>query len=344
MVEPLELTSYRPPPTAQFLSEAQVDRLRCQSNWRGVWLVLHAWGVMFGAVLMFVLFPNPITFILAWALIGARQLGLAILMHDAAHSALTKSRKLNFWLGQWFCAYPLFADTYAYRDYHLKHHGNVQQDKDPDLILSAPFPITRQSLKRKIIRDLTGQTCFKQRKAQVLNALGDPALPTHKRLALFWDKFRNYIIVQGALFSVFALAGYWHLYFLLWVLPFFTWNYLVTRIRNIAEHAMVPDDNNPFKNARTTKAVPLARAFIAPYWVNYHVEHHLLMWVPCYNLPKMEKFLIENNRAQHRETAGGYFEVLKFASSRPSDQDKPGKLIHPSRTKAVGISGGLDAA
>ena len=30
-------------------------------------------------------------------------------------------------------------------------------------MLSAPFPITRQSLRRKVVRDLTGQTWFKQR-------------------------------------------------------------------------------------------------------------------------------------------------------------------------------------
>ena len=44
--------------------------------------------LIFAAGAMFVIWPNPLTYILAVMLIGARQLGLAILMHDAAHGAL----------------------------------------------------------------------------------------------------------------------------------------------------------------------------------------------------------------------------------------------------------------
>ena len=39
----------------------------------------------------------------------------------------------------------------------------TQQPEDPDLSLSAPFPITKESFYRKAIRDLTGQTFVKQR-------------------------------------------------------------------------------------------------------------------------------------------------------------------------------------
>jgi hypothetical protein len=51
---------------------------------------------------------------------------------------------------------------------------------------------------------------------------------------------------------------------------------VITRIRNIAEHAVVPDANDPLRNTRTTRANFLERLFIAPYYVNYHLEHHLL--------------------------------------------------------------------
>ena len=71
-------------------------------------------------------------------------------------------------------------------------------------------------------------------------------------------------------------------YLMFWVLPFLTYHMAITRLRNIAEHAIVPDNDDPFRNARTTKAGWLARLFLAPYWVNYHVEHHLLMHIPCY--------------------------------------------------------------
>ena len=78
-------------------------------------------------------------------LIGARQLGLAILMHDAAHGALHSNQKINDWVGEWLCAAPVGARLESYRAYHLKHHRYTEQPEDPDLALSAPFPITRAS-------------------------------------------------------------------------------------------------------------------------------------------------------------------------------------------------------
>ena len=121
-------------------------------------------------------------------LIGSRQLGLAILMHDGAHGCLSRNGARNMALSQWLCAYPIFADTLAYRRYHLAHHAHTQQEDDPDLVLSAPFPITRASYRRKFWRDITGQTGYQQRKAQFLNALGDPSWPFARRLRHFGGK------------------------------------------------------------------------------------------------------------------------------------------------------------
>lgn len=317
------------------LSPGQIALVRKRSDLRGAWLVLHAWGVIFGAMAVFVAFPNPLTYILAVMLIGARQLGLAILMHDGAHGVLTENQKLNSFLSQWLCAYPMMAETGAYRRYHLKHHMHTQQKEDPDLILSAPFPITRKSFKRKMIRDITGQTGYQQRKAQILNALGKPDWPLKQRLVNYWNKLGRATLANLAIFGLLAASGHWYLYFILWLVPFLTWHQAITRIRNIAEHAMVPDNDDPYRHARTTQANIVERALIAPYWVNYHVEHHLMMWVPCYNLPMLRRFLIANGHGDRIETKSGYAEVLRMATSRPNDEDQRGELIHNARKRRV---------
>ena len=41
---------------------------------------------------------------------------------------------------------------------------------------------------------------------------------------------------------------------MLWLVPLATWYQLVSRIRNIAEHAVVPDNDDPLRNTRTTYA------------------------------------------------------------------------------------------
>jgi fatty acid desaturase len=66
-------------------------------------MIAHAWAVIIAAGAVFVIWPNPLTYILAVMLIGARQLGLAILMHDAAHGALHPNAKLNDWMAEWLC-------------------------------------------------------------------------------------------------------------------------------------------------------------------------------------------------------------------------------------------------
>ena len=317
------------------LSPEQLALVRKRSDLRGTWVVLHAWGVIFGAMAVFVAFPNPLTYVLAVMVIGARQLGLAILMHDGAHGILTQNQKLNMFLSQWLCAYPMMAETGAYRRYHLKHHANTQQPEDPDLILSAPFPITRKSFKRKMVRDVTGQTGYQQRKAQILNALGKAEWPLEQRLRNYWEKLGRATLAQLAVFGVLAVSGHWYLYFALWLVPFLTWHQAITRIRNIAEHAMVPDNNDPFGNARTTKANLLERALVAPYWVNYHVEHHLMMWIPCYNLPMARRFLVANGYGERIETKSGYKEVIRMATSRPDTDDKPGSVTHNARRRRV---------
>src|SRR5262245_21797183 len=201
--------------------------LALRSSWRGLMHVADCWTLIFAAGAMFVLWPNPLTDVLAIMLIGARQLGLAILMHDAAHGALHSNQKINDWVGEWLCAAPVGAKLEAYRAYHLKHHRFTEQPEDPDLPLSGPFPISRQSLCRKVVRDLSGQTFFKQRIAPLFMKRDLAKTPTYRGPS-------HYFITNAILFAGLALSGYWWAYFAFWVLPMATWFPLVTRIRNIA--------------------------------------------------------------------------------------------------------------
>ena len=226
-----------------FLSEDELIAVRQRSTWKGAALIVHAWALIIGSIALVAWWPNPLTFLLAVGIIGSRQLGLAILMHDGAHGCLSADEKTNLTLSQWFCAYPVFAETRAYRRYHLQHHARTQQEDDPDLILSAPFPITKMSYRRKFLRDITGQTGYQQRKAQLLNALGPKEWPLSQRAAHFWEKLGPQFAVNAVMFAGLAAAGVWWAYPLLWLLPLVTWQMVITRIRNIAEHAVVPDSS-----------------------------------------------------------------------------------------------------
>lgn len=297
-------------PKDVFTSE-EWAKLAPRSHWRGFVLVAGAWGLIVAAAAMFVLWPNPLTYLLAVMLIGARQLGLAILMHDAAHGALHVDQRINDWVGDWLCAAPIGARLASYRAYHLKHHRYTEQPEDPDLALSAPFPITRASLWRKIARDLSGQTFYKQRIAPFITKRRLEARAGGNVTA---GEVNWFLAINASMFLALALAGLWWIYPALWLVPMATWFPLVTRLRNIAEHAVVDTREDPFTHARTTLAGPLERLFIAPYWVHYHGEHHVFMHVPCYNLPRAHRLLRSKGYGKRMIIAPSYASVLKQAA------------------------------
>lgn len=303
-------------PTEYFTAE-DIAAVRARSDVMGLLCVVHAWAVIGAAMAVYALWPNPLTFIAAVIVIGSRQLGLAILMHDAAHGVLVRSKWLNDPLSQIFCAWPVFTDTIPYRHYHLVHHRMTQQPEDPDLHLSAKFPITKKSYRRKFWRDITGQTGLKLRRAQIRNALGKPGDGFAKRFATFRKRLGKMVLVNLVLLALMSAFGKPHYYLMFWLVPLLTWQQVVTRIRNIAEHAMVPDNDDPMRSARTTYAKWWERALFAPYWVNYHVDHHLLFYVPCYNLPALHTLLLEKGLGPKMEIQKTYADVLRLATAKP---------------------------
>ena len=310
-------------PGKAFLTSDEIRPLATRSDLIGALLVANCWALIAGALVVFALWPNPVTAILAVMVIGSRQLGLAILMHDAAHNALFKSRRLNDLAGEWLCGRPILAELAAYRHYHLTHHRFTQTDKDLDLKLSEKFPTTRASLRRKFLRDITGQTGVKQLAAQIIMSFrlaGDhdaiEAAEQDMAQAFKAPELWKSLPVFLAIIVIMGVIGEWWWDLAFWLLPYLTWFQLVLRIRNIAEHGAVERSENPLQNTRTTLAGPLMRLFLAPYWVNYHLEHHLVMHVPCYRLPRMHRLLEEKGVIPRMRVAPSYWHALGEAGWR----------------------------
>jgi fatty acid desaturase len=295
------------------LSREEIRELLEKNDLRAAFSIAFNWAVVFASMAAVVVWPNPATIVVALLLIGARQLGMAILMHEAAHRALFANRSLNDWAGNWLCAYPVWSDTVPYRRYHLQHHAKTGGTEDPDLGLVTPFPITRTSLRRKVWRDLSGRTGIKFAKGAWRRTFAlygrDPVATTAARGAAV----TNLILV-----AVLAAAGHAELW-LLWAGAWLTTNTLVTRIRSIAEHALTPDAEDPLNNVRTTLARWWERLLIAPNYVNYHLEHHLLMTVPHYNLPRMHRLLRRRGALADACVERSYWRILRRAASKPDD-------------------------
>ena len=310
------------------LTRAEIDSLLAMQDWRTAGSIATNWAIIFVAFACVQLWTNPLTIILALFVIGTRQLGFAVLMHEASHRSLLSDRRWNDWAGNWLCAYPIWSDLQPYRPYHLKHHARTGAPEDPDIGLVKPFPITRSSFRRKVWRDLSGQTGVKFAQAAWQRTFGQAANDPVARSAA-----RGFIVTNLILLAVLIAWGSPALY-LLWAAAWLTTHTLVTRIRSIAEHALTPDAQDPLGNTRTTVARWWERLLLAPNRVNYHLEHHLLMTVPHYALPRMHRLLRERGVLDRACVSRGYWKVLRNATSgnplTPAEPDdaKESELSH----------------
>ena len=310
------------------LSREEIAPLLVQSDLRS-WISIGVdWGLVFASFALVAAWPNPVSIVFALFVIGARQLGLAVLMHEAAHRTLLRDRRWNDWVGNWLCAYPVWSDITPYRPYHLQHHARTGTREDPDLGLVTPFPITRESLLRKVGRDLTGRTGWKFAKASFARTFRRARQNEAARRAAVGVAVTNLVLLAGL-----TAVGHPALY-LLWAGAWLTTNTLVTRIRSIAEHALTPDAPEPRGRTRTTVARAWERLLIAPNRVNFHLEHHLVMTVPHYRLPALHRLLRERGVLDDACVERGYWRVLARAASKPAggvgcepDEQLPGPPV-----------------
>ena len=296
----------------------EIASLREVNNWRGVWTLVTNYGLIALSMGLVAWRPHPLTVIIALLIIGARQLGLAVVMHEASHRTLFTNRWLNDWAGNWLGGYPIYLSATMYRPHHLAHHGKTWTDEDPDLELATGFPITRWSMARKVFRDLSGLTGLKQvigqsylvAKAIAGHQVDNGLLPLRLTRGPALRMVAGTLVTNGALFALLWALGHPLLY-LLWLVAFLTTHRLVVRIRSISEHAMVSDPQDPLQHARTVEAGWLERLFIAPNLVQYHLEHHLVMTVPHHQLPRFHKMMGERGLLEGANVAKSYAQVLR---------------------------------
>jgi len=128
----------------------------------------------------------------------------------------------------------------------------------------------------------------------------------------------RFLLVQAVLLALSLLIWGW-LPYALYLLALATTFQLFLRIRNIAEHACTTTgSDDPFTHARTTYAGLWERATVAPYWVNYHSEHHLFMGVPCYSLPLAHALLGQGGYHGRMTIAPDYRAVLRLVTASPT--------------------------
>jgi fatty acid desaturase len=260
---------------------AMREQLRRIASWRNAASVVSLYvqtGLLVWLSVRY-LWLLPITFVL----MGRAFAQFASLMHEAAHRLLFADKRTNDWVGRWLLGYPAFTSTDAYRRVHMAHHRDEFGPDEPDIPLYAGYPIGRASMRRKLVRDATGQTGLKLMR----QLLGNVRSSDRRSRRTVW----KILAVQAVLLGAAIASGHWWLYPVLWLGPYLTVWRVINRLRSIAEHGGMERSKDRRQTTHSVRQHLLARFILVPYNIGWHLAHHVDSGVPFRNLPRFHRAL-----------------------------------------------------
>lgn len=271
--------------------------------------VAGAWLQSFGVVALAVWVDRWWAYVVAFFLMGRAFALLNILGHEAAHRLLFSAKTANDLVGRWLLAYPAWTPFDVYRRSHMAHHKDEMGPEEPDLGLYSGYPVTRASLRRKLVRDAVGISGYKNLRPLV-SALGKAS---SRALAL------RILGVQLVIWAaMWALSGRWWVYPLLWFAPWMTVWRVLNRLRAIAEHAGMERSADRRRTTHVVRQRPLARFWIVPYHTGWHLAHHVDMGIPWRKLPELHRELVAAGWVTPQIEYPSYTALWRALSSRPA--------------------------
>ena len=263
-----------------------IKKLKEINPLRTIFSFLHIWGSivisyllvhkiieLYGMTAIFWLLPVSI-------FISTRQNALAVQIHEAAHYHLFKNRKLNDIFCNLFASYWILNDVESYRINHLRHHRFLHSESDPDKEL---YSIQKNGDNNKInillfIQDILLITAFKR----IL-------VYTSKKNNIITKRRNNLlkILAQVLIFILFYYSSENYLgiciWIIFWIIPLFCILPFIIRLRIVAEHFQGENFSSKKFTCRTTKGNTIVN-FLLGSCMEYHFEHHVIPYIPHYNL------------------------------------------------------------
>ncbi len=251
-------------------------------NLRNAFHVASLWMQTLVLLAAAIHWQHPAVWAMVFVLQGRTFARMSILTHEAAHKLLFQHRRLNDAVGRWMLGYPAMLPMDAYRRGHMAHHKEEFGANEPDLELYAGYPISRDSWRRKLLRDTAGISGYKNLRLIYLgwkaNALGSAGIGIPvTQLAL---------IVAGIIF------GQPLLWPLLWFAPWMTIWRVFNRLRAVAEHGGMMASSDRRQTTHVIRQHFLARFWIVPYNTGWHLAHHSDIGVPWKHLPRYHDALV----------------------------------------------------
>ena len=231
---------------------------------------------------------------------------MGVAPHELGHGSVFKTKSLNRLFLYLFSAIAWW-DPFDYASSHTYHHRyTLHPEGDRENLLpleprlASPFVIQLLTLNLVTQRGRTFSkggllsTIWVTMLASVgrVGNLGIPRdewvqtlhddQPEEYRKSIWWSRFL--LVLHGGITTLSLLTGYWIIIFLIPVASFIAniFSYLV----GLPQHCGLRENTPDFrKSVRSMKLNPILEFL---YWrMNWHLEHHMYVGVPCYNLKKL---------------------------------------------------------
>ena len=293
LVSPEELQSFSEPSIADTVRTMGVLWLEVAVLLAAANLLPHlalAWSVPIGIVLV--------------VLMGLRMNAFGVMLHEASHGLLAKSRTLNDRICNWGIAFWTINSVEEYRPTHRLHHRYLGQERDPDRVFYL-VPPRRGALTALLLQDLFGITAFRRATSRISGTSevsGAPASLLAKPQLLV-GKVVTQLVVLG---QFLLFQGIWRgivFYLVFWLVPIVCMYPMILRLKTITEHfdPGLREANSVHWIARTSCAGWLQDHLVGAR-MEYHFEHHVLPTVPYRGLKKLHRRLNEKDLfARHGE-------------------------------------------
>jgi len=278
-----------------------VRSLSVVNGYRTTAYLMLQWGVIVASLATAAYMDHWLVYVLSLLVLASRMQALGVMLHDGAHWLLFRNRRVNDAVCDLFIAFPLGMSTTLYRKTHFRHHRYTNTSEDQDLAAQKEefewyqWPKSRRECAWVIFRSTFG-------------------LNTHRAWILFkhwapWNNFRSpdfpnqsrvlYVLSMIGVYGFFAWslqtnARVTLILMAVYMVSGYTVLNLINRLRATAEHLGTPGTHE-LNDTRTVLPSLVERFFIAPYGVNFHLEHHLFPSVPGYRLGRLHRELMKDD-------------------------------------------------
>jgi fatty acid desaturase len=250
------------------------------------YLVL-AYGVALAAIALFWAYRTWYVFPIAFLLVSSRQQALLNCEHEAVHRKFLPNLRWNNFVGRYLCAAPVGSPFGTARARHLAHHRLVSTPEDPDRVLhdSRPPRDTPWGLVRYFANGLLGGYAV----MVLFGPADDSSVPASDSVR---RDLLSLVVSQGVIAAALTLLFAWWIYPALWLAPLASVTALCHLVRSFVEHSITESESAVHSNRLITiQSNTLERGLVAPYFMNYHAEHHLLPSVPAPRLRQLRRHL-----------------------------------------------------